>query len=147
MTLIYHNDVEKVPIELLIRLGCSFGKVILHKLLIETHKNLVTLAGAPLLYLDHLLPKRLEVLKHCLVYQDISVGQIEDSHITALAGLKKAIQYLEGGIGLACSRSHNEHHPLLSSCKGIYNSINNNSLVVAGFSTISVIVVGFLNNL
>ena len=86
-------------------------------------------------------------MEHCLVYQDISISQIEDSHIAALTGLKKAIQYLEGGVGLSCSRSHHKHHPLLSSRKGIHNSINNNSLVVAWFSTISVIVVGLLNNL
>ena len=83
--------IKEIPIELLIWLRCPFRKIIFHQLLIETHKNLMTLTGISLLYLDHLLAKGLEVLEHCLVYQDISIGQIEDSHITDLAGLKEAI--------------------------------------------------------
>ena len=85
VALIHHYYIKEVPVELLIRLRSALWKIVLHKLLIEAHKNLVALIGTPLLYLNHLLTKGFEVLEHSLVYQNVSIRQVENPHIAALA--------------------------------------------------------------
>ena len=147
MALINHNDIKEVPVKFLIWLRSTLRTVILHKLLIETHKNLVTLIGASLLYLDHLLSEGFKVLEHCLVYQNVSIRQVENPHIAALAGLQETIQYLEGCICLTGACRHDEHHSLLPSGKGFDNSFYNYSLIVAWLSTIGIIIIWFLDNL
>ena len=76
VTLIDDDQVEEVRVELQIRLLLVI--LVGDELLIERHVQFVGRVKLLAFDLGHNLLERFEVLRHCLVNQDVTVGEIED---------------------------------------------------------------------
>ena len=82
-----------------------------------------------IVYLVDGLPQRLEILLYGLVDQHIAVGEIE--HLLHQTRFQQTIHNLEGCIGLARSRCHDEQQAVAALCHGIHRAVDGITLVIA----------------
>ena len=102
VTLVDDDEVEEIRLECTERLFV----LITRQLLIEGQIQLIGAIQLFALDFRHDLCKRLEVLLHGLVNEDVAVSKEQDLFLSA--GFPKAVDNLESSIGLAGAGRHNE---------------------------------------
>ena len=125
MTLVNDDEVEEI------RLECTerFFVLIPGQLLIEGQIQLVGAIQLFALDFCHDLCKRLEVLLHGLVNEDIAVSKEQNFFLSA--GFPKAVNDLESGIGLAGAGRHHEENAVLPTGYCVNGAVDSDALIVA----------------
>ena len=130
VTLVNDDEVEEI------RLECTerFFVLIARQLLIEGQIQFVGAVQLFALDFRHDLCKRLEVLLHGLVNEDVAVSKEQDLFLST--GFPKAVDDLESGVGLAGAGRHNEKNTVLPTGYCVNGAVDGNTLIVArGFIT------------
>ena len=97
--------------------------------LIQAQIDFVGRIDLAVLDLGHDRAKRLEVIDQGLIDQDVPVDQEQDSLDDSC--LPQPPDDLEGGVGLAGARRHDEQHALLASGHGFDRAVDGLDLIVA----------------
>lgn len=113
--------------------------------LVKAEVDFVGGVDLSILDLGHDGPERLEVIDEGLVCEIVSIDEEEDA--LGLLSLPKAPDDLEGRIGFAGPRSHNEEKAFLTLCDGFESAINCFCLVVTRCFTPGVLMVGLEDEL
>ena len=105
MTLINDDHIEELGFEeLLILLFAIFSYQLLIEREVDFMSSSLTVLVLLIANLMNGVGQWLEILFDRLVNQHVAIGQIE--HFLDESGLQQTINYLEGGIGLSCTRGH-----------------------------------------
>ena len=123
-------------------LTCSNFLLGLHPLAVQAHINLETTLSTLSLHFRHHFLEWFEVLTHCLVYQDISVGQIEDA-LHESRGMQP-VDNLERSIGLSCTSSHHQQDSFLPASNSLDGVVDGYALIIARRETVTI---GIIRNL
>ena len=125
VTLINDNEVKEI------RLECSERLFVLvtRQLLIEGQIQLIGAIQLFALDFRHDLCKRLEVLLHGLVNEDVAVSKEQDLFLST--GFPKAVDDLKRSIGLAGTGRHNEEDTILPTGYCINGAVDGDTLIVA----------------
>ena len=125
VTLVDDDEVEEIRLECTERLFV----LITRQLLIEGQIQLVGAIQLFALDFRHDLCKRLEVLLHGLVNEDIAVSKEQDLFLAT--GFPKAVDDLECGVCLAGTGRHNEKNAVLPTGYSINGAVDGDTLIVA----------------
>ena len=130
MALVDDDEVEEVGVE---KLAVMLLIVVAHQLLIQGEVDLVGGDGGAVVLgvvdlMDHLL-QRGEVLGDGLVHQVVAVGQVED--LLLHAAHEKAVDNLEGRVGLAGAGGHDEEDAPLPFRDAVEGAVDGDALVIA----------------
>ena len=125
VTLINDDKVEEI------RLKCTERLFVLitSQLLIEGQVQFIGAVQLFALDFRHDLCKRLEVLLHGLVNEDIAVSKEQDLFLAT--GFPKAVDDLKRSIGLAGAGRHNEENAVLPTGYRINGAVDGDTLIVA----------------
>ena len=125
VTLINDDEVEEI------RLKCTERLFVLitSQLLIEGQVQFIGAVQLFALDFRHDLCKRLEVLLHGLVNEDIAVSKEQDLFLAT--GFPKAVDDLKRSIGLAGTGRHNEEDTILPTGYCINGAVDGDTLIVA----------------
>ena len=97
----------------------------------------------PLLNLGHGRAKRLEVVGHRLVHQNVAVGEKQNAFLSF--GFPQAPDDLERGKGLAGAGRHHQQYAVLPPGNGFQCFVDRQKLIIAG-SFVAAIAVIVLDN-
>ena len=122
-----------------LRIGLLRGLVVFHPLAVERHVYLEGRVDVLLLNLRHDLLERLEVLRHCLVDENVAVGEVEN--LLLEAALVETVDYLKRGIGLAGSSRHHKKCTLRALGDRLDSAVDGDALIVAWRIGLHVVVV------
>ena len=125
VTLINDDEVEEI------RLKCTERLFVLitSQLLIEGQIQLIGAIQLFALDFRHDFCKRLEVLLHGLVNEDVAVSKEQDFFLST--GFPKAVDDLKRSIGLAGTGRHNEEDTILPTGYCINGAVDGDTLIVA----------------
>ena len=87
--------------------------------------------------------QRSEILLNRLIHKNIAVGKVKN--LSFQTALQHTINNLESSIGFTRTGSHNEQQAILTSCNGIYGSVDSNTLIVTRRICILAAVIRLLN--
>ena len=144
MTLIHDNEVKEIR-------GKQFAEMLLiivtNQLLIQREIHLMGSDGTLIIlgnidFMNNLF-QRSEVLLNRLIHKNIAVSKVKN--LTFQTALQHTVNNLESSIGFASTGSHDEQQAVLTSCNGIYGSVDSNTLIVTRRICILAAVIRLLN--